>query len=327
MASNYKLIFLSILLILSLALNLTFIPSQVHAQDYSEEEYALYKSADEEADPAKKTDMILQFFKEYPESSLKPYLVATYQRLINDLYQNQQWAQVISLGTKFLTIVPDEPITIQALTYAYSATNNQKGFITFATKMYETTPNPDMAYAIAVAYLRIKNDAQFLKWGDKVLNSSPGRIEILVQMLVKTSGARQEKYANMALKALPTAQKPEGMTDQVWKDTVNSSYAMSYGILGGAAYEDGNYGPAIKHLVKAVEYNKKNETAYYFLGMSYWQSNQIDKAMLNFAKAYLLKGSTSTAAKGYLEQLWKQGHRDSLKGMDSIVKKAQQELG
>jgi hypothetical protein len=48
--------------------------------------------------------------------------------------------------------------------------------------------------------------------------------------------------------------------------------------------------------------------------------------MLNFAKAYLLKGATSASAKKYLDQLWVSGHRNSLAGEDRVLERARQDL-
>ena len=79
-----------------------------------------------------------------------------------------------------------------------------------------------------------------------------------------------------------------------------------------AAFEKRSYSVAIKNLDEAVKYVKRNDSAYYHLGLSYWQLNKMDAAMLNFAKAYILKGATSNNAKQYLEQLWKSSHRNSL---------------
>jgi hypothetical protein len=52
----------------------------------------------------------------------------------------------------------------------------------------------------------------------------------------------------------------------------------------------------------------------------------MDAAMLNFAKAYILKGATSNNAKQYLEQLWKSSHRNSLAGMDRVIERAEADL-
>jgi hypothetical protein len=62
--------------------------------------------------------------------------------------------------------------------------------------------------------------------------------------------------------------------------------------------------------------------------MAYWKMNKSDMAMVNFAKAYLLKGSTSAGAKAYLDQLYKAGAgRGTLTGEDRIIARAKAELG
>ena len=63
-----------------------------------------------------------------------------------------------------------------------------------------------------------------------------------------------------------------------------------------------------------------------YLGMSYWRQNKLDAAMLNFAKAYIIKGLTASSAKQYLDQIWKSGHRNSLAGVDRVIARAQQDL-
>jgi hypothetical protein len=68
------------------------------------------------------------------------------------------------------------------------------------------------------------------------------------------------------------------------------------------------------------------DMAYYFLGMSYWQQNKLGLAMRNFAKAYLLKGAVAGPSKKYLDQLWSNSHRGSLKGLEVVIQQAQAEL-
>ena len=48
--------------------------------------------------------------------------------------------------------------------------------------------------------------------------------------------------------------------------------------------------------------------------------------MKNFAKAYLLKGNTSKAAKQYLDNLYKSSHQNTLVGLERVIAKAQEEL-
>ncbi len=121
----------------------------------------------------------------------------------------------------------------------------------------------------------------------------------------------------MCLKALPTAKKPAEMDAQAWKNKMDAGYAVAYGVIGANAYQNQNYAEAVTNLTNAVRYYKNMDMAYYYLGMSYWQQNKLEPAMLNFAKAYLLRGATSAAAKKYLDQLWSSGHRNSLAGVEN----------
>lgn len=138
--------------------------------------------------------------------------------------------------------------------------------------------------------------------------------------------ANAVRYSRMSLKALPAAKKPDNVGAQDWKNQVNMQYATAYYAIGTDAYQKQNYAAAISNLDNAVKYYKRNDYAYYFLGVSYWQANKLQSAMLNFAKAYVLKGSTSAEAKKHLEELWKNSHRGSLTGVERVVQQAQQDL-
>jgi tetratricopeptide (TPR) repeat protein len=308
------------------AASLIFPAKFVQAQEYSEEEYKAFQDIQAEKDAAKKTDMIVKFLKEKPKNPLRPNIVAEFQKTIVELQQAKQWAQIISLGDKFLDVAPDDSLTIKALTAAYSGTKNTKGFATFGEKAYAASPNAQLAYYLALAYLELGNDAKFVQYGEKSLAANPDNIEILSGMIKKSTGAPQQKYAKMCLKVLPTAKKREEMDNETWKTTVNNAYAMCYAVLGAAAYEARNYSEAINHFTGVVKYFKRNESAYYHLGLCYWQVNKLDAAMLNFAKAYLLKGSTAASAKKYLEQLWASGHQGKLTGVERVIDRAQQDL-
>jgi tetratricopeptide (TPR) repeat protein len=309
---------------------LVFTPGVAQSQDYTEEEYQEFQAIQAQTDATKKFDMILAFRKQYPKSGLTKYISAEYQNLIVDLQGKNQWKQIISLGTKYLNAVPNDDFTFSALAAAYSATNNTKGFASFGEKAYQTKPTPELALAIARSYLGLGNDAKFLQWARKVVASDPGNVEMLDEMtrkyLARQDMANAVKYSKMTLKALPNAKKPASVSDRDWKNQTNTQYATAYYAIGSDAYQKQNYSAAIKNLDNAVKYYKRNDYAYYFLGVSYWQMNKLDAAMLNFAKAYLLKGSTSSEAKKHLEQLWKSSHRNSLAGIERVVQRAQQDL-
>ena len=190
---------------------------------------------------------------------------------------------------------------------AYAETNNMKGFATYGEKAYAQKPSAALAMEIARAYQKLGNDAKYNQWREKVLAQDPDNIEILIDMTQRYQASKNTaqalKYAKMCLNALPTAKKPEGIDAAEWKNTTDAGYAVAYGVIGANAYQNNRYAEAIKNFESSVKYYKRNESAYYHLGLSYWQQNKLQPAMLNFAKAYVIRGSTSASAKKYLDQL------------------------
>jgi tetratricopeptide (TPR) repeat protein len=319
-----------ILLSLLFVAGLVLTPTLAQAQEYTEEEYQAYQAISGEQNSAKKMDLIVAFIKEKPKSELKQHVVNEYQTIMVGLQNEKNWDQAITYGRRFLDVVPDDDWTFSAMAAAYSATNNTKGFATFGEKAYASKPSAALALAVARAYSSLGNDAKFLQWGQRVIKNDPGNVEIIDEMtrkyLARQDMANAVKYSKMALKALPNAKKPDKVSDQDWKNSVNMQYATAYYAIGTNAYQTQNYSSAIKNLDQAVKHYKRNDYAYYFLGVSYWQMNKLEAAMLNFAKAYLLKGSVASEAKKHLEELWKSSHRGSLTGVERVVQRAQQDL-
>lgn len=314
--------------ILFFSLTCTVIPAQT--QDYTEEEYKTFQEIQATTDGAKKVDMIVKFLQEKPKTGLRSYLLPEYQTVIVELQNKKEWDRIIVLADKFLDAVPNDDFSFSALAAAYSATNNTKGFANFGEKAYASKPSSQLAYAIAKAYQSLGNEAKFLQWGEKALAGDSSYYEIAAELtrsfLKSQNTDKATKYARICLKALPTAKKPEGVDDKAWKNATDNYYATAYYAIGAAAYNSQNYPQAISNLDSAVKYYKRNDMAYYYLGMSNWQLNKLQPAMLNFAKAYVLKGPTSTSARQSLEKLWKSGHRGSLDGINVVIQRAEQEL-
>jgi tetratricopeptide (TPR) repeat protein len=283
-------------------------PKLTRAQNYTEEEFKVYEDAKAEKDDAKKVDMIAKFLKEKPKNDLRPSLLAEYQKVINDLKNEKKWNQIISFGEKLIDAVPGDDFTETALALAYYETGNWKGYAAYGEKVYASKPSTALATEIAGAYQKLGNEAKALQWKEKVLASDSDNIQILMDTIQKYSraknGAQAVKYAKQCLSALPNAKKPAGADEQTWKNTVDNAYAIAYGVIGEDAYLKNQFGVAIPNLENAVKYYKRNDGAYYYLGMSYWQSRKMDAAMLNFAKAYIIRGANANAAKTQLDKLF-----------------------
>jgi tetratricopeptide (TPR) repeat protein len=297
---------LSILFIASLLL--VPVAAWAQEQDYTEEQYKVFQDIQAQKDDAQKVDAIVKFLRENPKNGLRPSMIAEYQKTIVDLEKEKKWSQIISLGDKFLEAVPNDSFTINALTAAYSETGNMKGFAAFGEKAYAAKPSPDLAMAIAKAYQQLGNEAKAMQWKEKVLAADPDNIEILMEAMKKYAAAQNvaqaSKYAKQCLATLPKAKKPEGMNDQTWKSTMDNAYAVAYGVIGQEAFSKNQFGLAITNLESAVKYYKRNDGAYYALGMSYWQSRKMDAAMLNFAKAYVIRGGYANSAKSQLDKIF-----------------------
>ncbi len=300
------------------------------AQDFTEEQYKLYEEIKATTDAAAKVDKAARFLKENPKTSLREHVLSEYHTVIVNLGQQNNYAQIITLGEKFLAAVPDDDFTFAAMAEAYSKTNNTKGFAAFGEKAYAANPSGQLAHALAGAYQQLGNQAKFAQWGERALAKDSGLYDITDGLtryyLSAQDTAKANKYAKMTVAALPKAEKPATVSAADWKKATDSYYATAYYTIGISAYQNQSYTSAITNLEKSVGYYKRNDTAYYHLGLAHWQSGKSAPAMLNFAKAYVLKGSASTAARQYLEKLWKSSHRGSLTGVENVIKKAEEEL-
>lgn len=304
-------------------------PVLVWAQNYSEEEFKVYQDVQAEKNEAKKIDMIVAFIKEKPKNDLRQYMVAEYQKVIVQSKNEKKWGEIITFGERFLGAVPGDDFTENALAAAYSETGNYAKFAIYAEKAYASKPNPDLAMEISRAYQKAGNDAKALQWKEKVLASNPNDVTALIDTMKKHMAAQNTaqavKYAQQCLKALPTAQKPAGMDAQNWKSTTDNAYAIAYGVIGENAFKQNRYAEAIKNLESAVKYYKRYDGAYYALGMCYWQGRKLNAAMLNFAKAYVIKGSASTSAKAQLDKIFKSSNVPAAT-QQRLMDQAQQDL-
>jgi len=299
-------------------------------QQYTMEEYKAFQAAGSETDPAKKTALIMQFLEERPKSALRPNMIGMYQQFMNELQAEKRWGDLIRSGTQFLKVEPEDIYTHSLLTTAYQETKNNAEFVSHAAKVYAKNPNGTLAYYMAKAYLEMKNEAQYLEWGEKTVEFMPDNFETLLEVSKRFAAlnqrAKASKYAKLCIKALQGAKKPDAMDEKAWRDYNTAAMATTYGIIGNIAYEQREYASAIANLENSVKYYRRNSLAYYYLGLSYWQTNKLDIAMLNLAKAYLLGGPSASAAKQHLDNLYKTTHQQSLVGQDRVINRAKLDL-
>ena len=301
------------------------------AAQYTEEEYKMMEEIKAQADPAQKTALVVKFFKAYPKSGLSEYVLGDFVTAMSKLQQAQKWSELTSLCRQVVSFAPGNQYLNAYLAEGYRQTKNMKGFAEFGEQAYARNPNERLAYSLAKAYLELGNVQKFVQWGETAVAKMPEAYDIMVDLVKQFSAMRQnakaEKYARQCIKVLQGMTKaPEGMSDADWKKYADYAYATCYYVIGDNAQQAGKYDVAVSNLQNSVKYYKRNDAAYYFLGQAYWQLRQLGPAMMNFAKAYLLNGSTSAAARQHLENLYKQTHNNTLTGMDKIIARAEEEL-
>ena len=140
---------------------------------YTTEEYSAMQGITGESDPGKKTEMILQFFKTYPKSTLKQYIVSDFQGALKTLQDAKKWTQIITVGRQFLTVVPDDAYTVALVAAGYAETKNYQQFVVFGEEVYKTNPNGILAYNVAKAYQSLGNTAKFVEWADRTVQKLP----------------------------------------------------------------------------------------------------------------------------------------------------------
>jgi tetratricopeptide (TPR) repeat protein len=313
---------------------LLFLPTAAYAQEeapkYTAEEYKAYQDITAETDAAQKIPLIVKFMQDYPKSTLQQHIMAAYQGMMGNLQSAQRWTQLIACGEQFLKVAPDDAYTFSMLATGYQKTNNLKQFVVFGERAFEKKPDGNLAYYMAKAYKDLQNDPKYLAWAEKALALLPDNHELLLDMAKSYAKmnrtAQASKYAKQGIKVLSTMPKPEGVDEKAWKDYTTNGLANCYAIVGNVAYEAKDYAAAVSNLESSLKYYKRNGLAYYYLGLSYWQQNKVDMAMLDLAKAYLLGGPSAAAAKQHLDNLYKSTHQQTLVGQDRVINKAKEEL-
>ncbi len=298
---------------------------------YTAEEYAAYQAVTAEADPAKKMELILNFFKTYPKSTLAQHVTADFQTMLKNLQDAKKWTQSITVGRQFLTVVPDDNYTIALVATAYAETKDYKQFVIMGDEVYKANPNGNLAYSMAKAYQNLGNNAKMAEWAERTVAKLPDNYEMLLELTKIYADANRtaeaDKYAKQCLKVVQAASRPEQSSEKDWTAYKNHAQMACYYIIGKMAYDKQEYAAAVSNLENSLKFNPRNDMAYYFLGQAYWQSRNQTLALKNFAKASLLGGNAATPAKQQLENMWKASHRGSLAGLDMVIAAAKAELG
>lgn len=297
-------------------------------QEYSEEEYDAYEKAKDEKDPAKKADALIAFMEKYPKSKLQQYIVAEYQNLAYGFRTNKQYDMLLGLSERWLKFFPEDLQTwAYALESATQLGNTQKR-LEYAQKIYALKPTGALALEISETYKKAGNEASCLEWLHKVMEypEYAGDFKLRLDLAQKYASEKNltkaAEYAQLTLKSLDAAKKPEGMSDAEWQKAVRAVRRASHWLRGLNYYETKKYPQAVEAFQEALK-AEVFDAAFYYIGLSQWKMDQIDEATISFGAAELLKGEHQSQAKDHLEKLYKALHNNTTVGIDKVYKKAQ----
>ncbi|GAB4232030.1 MAG: hypothetical protein Kow00109_04410 [Acidobacteriota bacterium] len=265
------------------------------------QEYALYQQAQGETDLEKQKDLVLQFVKTYDKSVLDPHVAYLYVQYLNRFKERQQWQNLASAAEDYLQHRPSEPAVTALAVEAYQHLGQPEKLVAFGSRLYEKAPSAAAAYLVAKACQSMGDQAGLEKWAQRTLRHDPDNLEMLA-LLIQAAWSRQDltraaEYAQRTLKALEKAPDDEA-TQQV--------KAFAYRAVGEKSYIESDWSAAAKAFETAAELDPKIDFSHLRLGYCYWQQGKIDEAIMAFARAVALRGSSASEARQQLYTLLRQ---------------------
>jgi tetratricopeptide (TPR) repeat protein len=342
-----------------LAVALALCGPQVKAQekisplsDYQyRKDLAAVETIVKEADLQKRADALAAFVKANPISRTLAYVASSYVACTKP-YMQKDWAKVISMEESLYALlptkenvqaqgipvgvdeffkenlVPAQVTILSAIMGAHYQSNNLPKAAETGEKAYVVLPDKAMAATLADIYLKMQNYDKYLVYGDKTLANYPmeqAYVTALQMAQVYIQKADVAHARELYTKVLTTFgdKTPQGMQEAQW----NTIKAISYTLDASEAYKQKDYPKAITLYGKVAAIDSKRDDAYYYIGMSKWNSKDQVGAIEAFAKAVVLNKTNAPKAKEYMEQLYKAEHSGSTDGLDQVLTKAKADLG
>lgn len=317
-------------------------------------DYAQYEVMQKEADLTKRAALIIDFSKQNPISKALYVNAVAYMACVKPYLDKKDYAKAIEMEEAFVNLMPTEQkvkdeqipepgagefvkdalkpaqqLMWAQLITAYYLSNNLPKAAEIGEKAYAASQDISMASTLVEIYLKMQNWDKFLAYGDKLLAAYPMEKSYTIALqMAQVYFQKQDSAKGFELmgKVMDTFgdKPPQGMQEEAW----NAQRAAFNSLKGADAYKQKDYAKAIEFYERAVKLSpKSDDSPYYFIGMSKWNSKDQQGAVDAFAKCIALNKTYAQKAKGYMEELWKALHNGALDGMDEAISKAKAELG
>ena len=323
--------------------------------DYQyKKDYAQYEEIQKEADLSKRASLILDFVKQHPISRILQANAISYLACVKPYLDKKDYAKAIEMEEAFVKLMPTEQMVKDEqvpdpggsdfvknilkptqktmsteLLRVYYLSNNFPKAAEIGEKLYAANPDNSMASTLADIYLKMQNWDKYLVYGDKVLAAFPiDKSYVIALQMAQVYFQRQNNAKGLELMGkVITAfgdKAPQGIKEDEW----NTQRAAYNNLKGAEAYNAKNYTQALGFFDKVVQLSpKSDDSPYYYIGMCKWNMQDPEGAIEAFAKCTVLNKTFAQKAQGYMEELWKARHNDSLDGLDAVVSKAKADLG
>lgn len=263
-----------------------------------------------------------------PTAKIRPYMESFFLQTAEEMQKAGKTQDATAVMAKVTELFPNSPtVKSQQFMAAFQAKDYAKA-ITIGEELNAANPDPQVTAMLAQSYMATGNGPKAEEYSQKILDASgPKDGAFYLLWLAEYNNGQKNvpkamEYYNKFLETFPEDAPPQGWAAEVW----NRHKATAYMLRAGQAYTAKDYPTAIQNLDLSTRFAPKNDTAYYMMGMSYWRTQNLDKAEESFAKAVAVGGPASARAREYLEQIWKPRHNNTTDGMDAAIAKAKADL-
>lgn len=186
----------------------------------------------------------------------------------------------------------------------------------FVQKYAQSRYRTEVYNWLVKGYLTMGDEKKLEAAGEKELQLAPNDAQTLAIMgstiprLINSSTPdpakklqQAEEYSKKALDLVPTFQKPEGITDEVFAAAKNQTLAMAYTGLGLVAFRRGKPSEAIINLDQAVKLDPTPDPVnYYILGVSNQKAAHFEDAAAAFTKCAAIPSSLQATCKSGIDE-------------------------
>ncbi len=293
---------------------------------YTEEEYDAWDKAAKEPDLEKRGTMLLEVIQKYPKTALMPNINASYESLLFEVSNAKKYELLEQQAEKWLKLHPNKLTTIKYIAKAAEQLGHDQRCAECLEEIYKSEPSGAVAYTIMQTYKRLKNQAKYTEWAEKIFKMPEFdgdfalRYDFVLKYMDASNLPKAAEYAQLTLKSADAAKQP----DKEGFEALRKVRRACHHIIGMNYFEKDQFPDAINSFTQALKAEKYAE-GYYYIAVSQRKLDKVDDALVSYACAALMGGEIEKKAKDNLEQVYKALHNNTTIGIDKVYNKAKEQ--